>query len=49
MQRKELFHIITYGRGNMPAHAGQVSAEDRWRAMVHIRRLQDQAAKSPPQ
>ena len=36
----ELFHIITRGRNNMPAHEAQVSAEDRWKAILYIRKLQ---------
>jgi mono/diheme cytochrome c family protein len=35
-----MFHVITMGRKNMPPHAGLVSAEDRWKAILHIRRLQ---------
>jgi mono/diheme cytochrome c family protein len=35
-----LFHVITVGRKDMPAHAAQVSAEDRWKAILHIRKLQ---------
>jgi cytochrome c553 len=37
-----MFHIITLGRGNMPPHASLVSAEDRWRVILYIRRLQSQ-------
>jgi mono/diheme cytochrome c family protein len=35
-----MFHVITLGRNNMPAHAAQVSPDDRWRVILHIRRLQ---------
>lgn len=35
-----IFHIITHGKGNMPAHASQISEEDRWKAVLHIRSLQ---------
>jgi mono/diheme cytochrome c family protein len=35
-----LFHIITWGRNNMPSHAAQVSAEDRWKVILYIRKLQ---------
>ena len=34
------FHVITTGRNNMPAHAAQVSADDRWKAVLYIRKLQ---------
>jgi mono/diheme cytochrome c family protein len=37
-----MFHAITLGRNNMPAHAAQVSAEDRWKVILYIRKLQGQ-------
>ena len=36
----ELFHIITYGRNNMPPHGAQISPEDRWRLVRYLRDLQ---------
>lgn len=36
----QIFHIITFGRANMPPHAAQVSREDRWKVILHIRSLQ---------
>lgn len=36
----EMFHVITRGRNNMPAHESQVSAEDRWKVILYIRQLQ---------
>ena len=36
----QIFHIITYGQRNMPLHATQLSREDRWKAILHIRTLQ---------
>jgi len=38
-----IFHLITRGQGNMPAHGAQISQEDRWRAVLHIRSLQRSA------
>jgi mono/diheme cytochrome c family protein len=35
-----MFHVITLGRNNMPSHAAQVSADDRWKAILYIRKLQ---------
>ncbi len=35
-----MFHVITLGRNNMPAHAAQVSANDRWKVILYIRKLQ---------
>lgn len=39
-----IFHIITYGRGNMPGLAIQVEPDDRWKVVRHIRSLQGIAA-----
>lgn len=36
----QLFHIITYGRGNMPPQAGLLLPQDRWAVILHIRSLQ---------
>ena len=35
-----IFHLITYGRANMPAYASQISPEDRWKIILHVRELQ---------
>lgn len=35
-----MFHAITVGRKSMPPHAAQVPAEDRWKAILYIRKLQ---------
>jgi len=35
-----IFHIITYGQKIMPGYAAQISREDRWKAVLHVRRLQ---------
>jgi len=35
-----MFYVITMGRKNMPSHAAQVSPEDRWKAILYIRKLQ---------
>ena len=39
----QLFHIISYGKKNMPPHASQLSREDRWKVILHIRALQREA------
>ncbi len=44
----QIFHIITFGKGNMPPHAAQVSREDRWKVILHIRSLQAKS-QNPPQ
>lgn len=38
-----IFHIVSYGRGNMPSYATQVSQEDRWKIILHLRQLQKAA------
>jgi mono/diheme cytochrome c family protein len=44
MKDGQLFHILTYGQGNMSSHATQLSRDDRWKVILHIRTLQRQAA-----
>jgi mono/diheme cytochrome c family protein len=46
VQRKdgELFHVLTYGQRNMPAHDAQLSREDRWKVILYVRSLQQKAA-----
>jgi mono/diheme cytochrome c family protein len=36
----QIFHILTYGQNNMPSYAAQVERDDRWKAILHVRRLQ---------
>ena len=40
-----IFHIATFGQGNMPSHAAQIEPEDRWKAVMWVRQLQ---AAAPP-
>jgi mono/diheme cytochrome c family protein len=35
-----MFHVISLGRNNMPSHAAQVAADDRWKVILYIRKLQ---------
>lgn len=44
----ELFHVITYGRRSMPPHGALLDAEDRWKAILHIRGLQSKSQPEPP-
>lgn len=52
MKDGQLFHVTTLGQGNMPAHAAQVSRDDRWRIINYIRTMQadaqKKAAATPP-
>ena len=39
----ELFHVITHGQGNMASYASQLTPEERWQVVLHVRRLQEEA------
>jgi mono/diheme cytochrome c family protein len=43
MKDGQLFHVLTYGQRNMQSHAAQLTAEDRWKVILHVRALQQQA------
>ena len=40
MKDGQIFHAITYGQGKMPSHAVQLSQDDRWSVILHLRLLQ---------
>jgi mono/diheme cytochrome c family protein len=42
-----LFHIITAGKGNMPAFALQLSKTERWALVLHVRVLQNRYTEVP--
>lgn len=44
MKDGQVFHVITYGQANMPPYAAQMAPEDRWKAVLHIRSLQEKEA-----
>lgn len=35
-----LYHVITFGRGTMPAYGALIAEADRWRVIAYVRRLQ---------
>ena len=41
----QMFHIITFGQGNMAAYGPQVGRPDRWEAVRHIRGLQEAGSR----
>lgn len=45
MKDGQMFHVLAFGQNNMPSYAGQLSREDRWMVIAHIRSLQRQAAE----
>ncbi len=47
MKDGQMYHIITLGQVNMPAHGSQVSREDRWKIINYIRSMQAVAPKQP--
>lgn len=47
MKDGQMFHVITYGQGNMAAYAGQISLEDRWAVILHLRQLQKPGGVRP--
>lgn len=48
MKDGQLFHVITFGQGNMPPFAAQAARDDRWRVVMFIRRLQTAAIAMTP-
>jgi cytochrome c553 len=36
----QIFHVITFGSGRMPAYASQVPADDRWSIVAYVQTLQ---------
>ena len=45
MQDGQLFHILTYGQGNMASFAGQLAPDERWDLINFVRSLQEAEAK----
>ena len=40
----QIFHILTFGQGNMPDYASQLSQEERWRTIQYVRSLQQSSS-----
>ena len=38
-----IFHVITYGKGNMRPHAAQLYSEERWKIAAYVKELQEEA------
>lgn len=51
MKDGQLFHILTYGQGNMPPYAAQIAPDDRWKVILNIRARHEKAvaAEEPKQ
>jgi mono/diheme cytochrome c family protein len=39
----QMFHILTFGQKNMPSHASQLTAKDRWSVIAYVRAAQQAA------
>jgi mono/diheme cytochrome c family protein len=48
MKDGQMFHVLTYGQKLMPSHASQLSPDERWRLIKHIRALQARLPVDPP-
>jgi mono/diheme cytochrome c family protein len=48
MKDGQMFHVLAYGQKLMPSHASQLSPDDRWRLIEHIRGLQARLPVDPP-
>jgi mono/diheme cytochrome c family protein len=47
MKDGEMFHLLTYGQGNMSSHAVQLPPIDRWCVISYVRQLQKKQVISP--
>jgi hypothetical protein len=43
----EIYHTITLGIRSMGAHGSQIRSDDRWKLVLYVRALQDDALKVP--
>ncbi len=40
----QLYHVVTFGQGNMAGYAAQVGRDDRWNVVSFVRALQEETA-----
>ncbi|MFQ5749509.1 MAG: c-type cytochrome [Planctomycetota bacterium] len=43
MEDGQMFHILTRGQGNLASYAPQLSPEERWKVILFVRTLQEEA------
>ncbi len=48
MPAGQMYHLLTYGQGNMPGYAVQVMPVDRWRTILYVQNKLQQSAKVTP-
>jgi mono/diheme cytochrome c family protein len=41
----QMYHVITMGQVNMASYASQVPQDDRWKAILYVRKLQEKTAE----
>jgi len=46
LQDGEIYHSITLGFGAMGAHGSQINPDDRWKLVLYIRKLQEDAQRN---
>lgn len=44
----KIFHVITYGKGLMGAHASLLSQEERWKVVLFVQKLQNPGGSAAP-
>ena len=44
----QMFHLLSFGQGNMAQYATALSREDRWKVILHVRSLQSSAREPAP-
>jgi mono/diheme cytochrome c family protein len=44
----EIYHTITLGIRSMGAHGSQIRPDDRWKLVIYIRKLQEEAGRQAP-
>jgi mono/diheme cytochrome c family protein len=45
MKDGQVFHLLSFGQGNMASYASQISREDRWKVILYVRSLQVEEAR----
>ena len=45
MKDGQMFHVLTYGQGNMPSYASQIERDDRWKVIEYVRMLQTKGTR----
>ncbi|MBI3933437.1 MAG: c-type cytochrome [Acidobacteria bacterium] len=49
MKDGQMFHVLSFGQGNMASYAAQIAREDRWKVILYVRSLQAQEARKAEQ